>query len=148
MLVGALLDWGIQRLQHSPTPTTSVRTSWYRTEAEGKKRFNTDGLARSIEVFYKGQVFLLYSLQHISRKLSRVFDSFTIQFVDYVTNNESYKFYQVVASHLSESFRQTKGFCDICELRIKVLKTNKYITIFKHPRRKLPMDFITAHDGG
>ena len=69
MLVGALLDWAIQRIQHSPTPTTSVRTSWYRTEAEGKGRFNTDGLARSIEVFYKGQVFLLYSLQHIPRKL-------------------------------------------------------------------------------
>ena len=79
------------------------------------------------------------------RELPSISDSSTIQFADDVTNSEADKSEQLVANRLVESFQQTKAFCDSHELIINTSKTQ--FILFKHPRRKLPLDYSIVLDG-
>ncbi len=71
--------------------------------------------------------------------------SLTVQFADYLTQSEADKDVDKVLRKLTESFMNTKAYCDQRELIINAIKTQ--LILFKSPRRKLLHNLKIELDG-
>ena len=79
------------------------------------------------------------------RQLPAASSSPTVQFADDVTQSEADQDVNQVLHRLTESFAETKLFCEQKELIINASKTQ--LILFKSSRKKLPDDLKLVLDG-